>query len=305
MAKQYKQYDKIFKENFEETILPLARKILGLPIDQLEEIPDELHLTLERKPDLLKKVILKDGPDYILHIEVQTKPEKGMAMRMHLYYVLLQHTYQLPVKQYVFYIGSETLSPTNMPTFIKEEKLTFSYDLLHLQSFPYHTFLVSDKPEEVILAILGDFGKQKKQNVIDDILTKLQKLEAKGKRIEKYLRQLEVLSKLRNLQKEIIKSLEQMAIVYELETDIRYQQGLKEGEKRGEKIGVRKGEKIGKKRGEKIGEKRGKAKQLHAVVISMLQSDLYKNGTITITQVAQLTGTTEKYVKQVFNELKK
>ncbi len=58
-----------------------------------------------------------------------------------------------------------------------------------------------------------------------DILAKLQKLEAKGKRIEKHL-----------LQKEIIKFLGQMAIIYELETDIRYQQGLKEGEKNVTKI---------------------------------------------------------------------
>ena len=41
----------------------------------------------------------------------------------------------------------------------------------------------------------------------------------------KYARQLEVLSNLRNFQSIIIKYLETMPIVYNLETDIRYQQG--------------------------------------------------------------------------------
>ena len=52
-----------------------------------------------------------------------------------------------------------------------------------------------------------------------------------------------------------------------------------------------------RKEGEKIGEAKGDAKRLQAVVINSLQSDLYKNGTITITQVAKLGGNDRKVCK--------
>lgn len=45
-------YDKIFKENIEEIILPLAKKVLNIDPEGLEEIPDDLQHTIERKPDL-------------------------------------------------------------------------------------------------------------------------------------------------------------------------------------------------------------------------------------------------------------
>ena len=47
----------------------------------------------------------------------------------------------------------------------------------------------------------------------------------------RYVRQLEVLSKLRNLQALTIKKIEAMPLVYDLETDIRYKQGYENAEK--------------------------------------------------------------------------
>ncbi|WP_020602503.1 hypothetical protein [Spirosoma spitsbergense] len=45
-------YDKIIKENIEEIMLPLARKVLNLPEPAgIVEIPDDLQYTIERKPD--------------------------------------------------------------------------------------------------------------------------------------------------------------------------------------------------------------------------------------------------------------
>ena len=49
-------YDKILKENMEALILPLADKLLGLSLGPTEELPDDLQTTLERKPDLLKRI---------------------------------------------------------------------------------------------------------------------------------------------------------------------------------------------------------------------------------------------------------
>ncbi|MGB3781103.1 MAG: hypothetical protein WA960_22250 [Tunicatimonas sp.] len=105
-------YDKILKENMEALILPLADQLLGLSLGATEELPDDLQTTLERKPDLLKRVTevpatnnQKAAASYILHIEFQTKDETAMVDRMLLYYAMLWEKYQEPIKQFVVFIG--------------------------------------------------------------------------------------------------------------------------------------------------------------------------------------------------------
>ncbi len=99
------KYDKIFKENIEELILPLAQKVLHINPEELEEIKDDLQTTLERKPDFLKKVVSKNKTqkEYILHIEFQTVDEPKMVYRMLEYYGILARKYELEIKQYVWF----------------------------------------------------------------------------------------------------------------------------------------------------------------------------------------------------------
>lgn len=42
MAKK-DSYDRIFRENIEQLVVPLAHRLLNLTIPALEEIPDDLH----------------------------------------------------------------------------------------------------------------------------------------------------------------------------------------------------------------------------------------------------------------------
>ena len=76
------EYDKIFKENVEATILPIAEKLLRIHAEQLEEIPNDLQITLERKPDFTKKALDKNKQPFILHLEFQVDDEKHMVFRM-------------------------------------------------------------------------------------------------------------------------------------------------------------------------------------------------------------------------------
>lgn len=55
MAKQSKQYDRIFKENIEAAIPGLMEILLGIHAIHSEELPDSLQHTKEREPDVLKK----------------------------------------------------------------------------------------------------------------------------------------------------------------------------------------------------------------------------------------------------------
>jgi predicted HTH domain antitoxin len=220
-------YDKIFKENIEEIILPLAKKVLNIDPEGLEEIPDDLQYTIERKPDFLKKVIHKDSTkDYVLHIEFQVVDEPKMVYRMLEYYALLFRDYKIENKQYVFYIGS---GKAKMPTQVSHKKLQFSFEVINMQEIDYHQFINSSKPEEVILAILADFGKDKPQTVIDAILEKILIVTKPNLQQQKIVRQLEIISKLRKLQAKVIKSLNIMALTYDIKNDIRYKEGKEEG----------------------------------------------------------------------------
>ncbi|MEO5360185.1 MAG: hypothetical protein H7843_07010 [Nitrospirota bacterium] len=77
----------------------------------------------------------------------------------------------------------------------------------------------------------------------------------------KYIRQVEVLSQLRDLQEDVCKKAEAMALVYDLERDVRFKQGrergLLEGEQRGIERGKIEGNEEGKQEGLLAGERKG------------------------------------------------
>ncbi len=252
--------------------MPLATRLLNLSIPALEEIPDDLQVTIERRPDFLKKVIHPDQKqNYILHFEFQTVDDAGMAERMLEYFAMLYRKYHLPVKQYVFYIGT---GHSRMQTRIAEENLAFQYSLLNASEVDYRLFLQSATPEEVLLAILGDFSPDSSEVVLTSLLARLRELETRPLRLARYIKQLEVLSKLRKLQKLTVQISKKMALVYDLETDIRYRQGLRKGVKKGKAEGREEGR--------------------EEVIMILL-----KQGALTIEQIAQAIGLTVEQVQQI------
>src|ERR1700722_14773806 len=115
-------YDKIFKENIEGVVIPLIGKILHIHPAKLTDISNDIQKTIERRADFLKKIISKDnGEEFILQIEFQKDDDQKMAYRMHEYYAILLRKYELPIRQYVFYIDSRK---PKMPLFLKTDKLT-------------------------------------------------------------------------------------------------------------------------------------------------------------------------------------
>jgi len=227
--KDANRYDKILRENIDELIIPFAEKLLNINPNQLEEITINLQITLERKPDFLKKVVYTDSKkDYILHIEFQTADEKEMNYRMNEYYGILLRKHKLDVHQYVFFIGE---GKAKMERTIERKNLSFSFEVVNLQDFGYKLFLNSDKPEEIIIAILADFGKESSETVIKSIFQKLKNLPIDNSKKRKTVIQLEVLSNLRKLQTQIIEHIIDMPITYNIEEDIRYQQGQQAREK--------------------------------------------------------------------------
>lgn len=269
-----KKIDKIIKENFEEIFVPLTKKLLKLEFEEAIEIPDDLQITLESQPDFLKKVKSADKGEYILHIEYQSSNDLEMAERMLLYYSMLFKKYRLPIYQQVFYMGARA---SKFQTIVDHEFLTFRYNLVDFKTIPYREFLQSDIPEEIILAILGNFEKRKAEEIAEQILRKINKLEIRNEIKLKSVKQLEILSGLRNLQEIIDKLIPKiMPLEYDITKDIRYKQGQEKGIEIGE------------------------TKVREEIILTML-----KKGNMSIKEIASVAKVSMAYVRKLAKTLEK
>jgi hypothetical protein len=198
----------------------------------LEELPDDLQATLERKPDFLKRVVgTSDELTYLLHLEFQVEDKATMVDRMLLYYAMLREKYQEKVKQYVVFMGRR--SP-RMATQLTEDMIDYRFTLVDVRQLDYRLLLdEATQPEEAVLAILSNFKKSAVDTVIPEILRKLMSLTNDKRKLRRYVRQLEILSNLRDIQALTIKHTEAMPITYNIETDVRYQQGIEKGIEKG------------------------------------------------------------------------
>lgn len=270
------EYDKIIKENIEAVFLPVMDKLLGIRSDgSFEELPDDLQVTIERRPDFVKRVALEDAPPYILHLEFQSTDDTSMVYRMLEYRALLTRKYRMPVLQFVIYIGSK---PPNMSVSLQQENLDYRFILKDIQDYDHENLLASDIPEEIILAVLGNFKGQPPPDIIRSILQKLIHLTSDKTKLQRYIRQLGVLSKLRNLQKETFQKIKTMAVEYDIETDYLFQQGKLEGVKEGIKEGIRE----------------GRDEEKEKFVVNMLRS-----GQLTNQQIATFAEVSMAYVEKV------
>ncbi|NJL11804.1 MAG: hypothetical protein HC913_01445 [Microscillaceae bacterium] len=229
-----KAYDKILRENIGQFFLSLSEKYLDIPIAKSEELKDQLYTTLEKEADFLRIIHSPSGEKFILHLEFQTKDERDMIYRMQEYFGILRKKYGLPVRQLVIYLGA---SPSKMQTQLREEEVFRGFALKSLHELDYQVILESEIPEEIMLAILCNFKKEEAQEVLSKIIQRLQELSKDAMTLQKYIRQLLVLSRLRNLTAFTTKQLQDMALVYDIEKDALYQKG--------EQIGIQKGEQIG------------------------------------------------------------
>jgi predicted transposase/invertase (TIGR01784 family) len=230
-------YDKIFRENLAEIILPLVRKTVGLNPSKLENLPEKLQRTVERIPDFLKKVVDSGIDPYILHIEIQTTDTPDMVYRMLEYAAMMLRKYKIVVRQYVFYIGE---GRAKMPVQLETGSLRYQYILINLSEIPYQQFISSNKPEELILTVLADFQREEPREIISQILQKLHQTAPDHLQLGKFIRQLEILSQLRNFNSIVSEEAETMAQGFDITIDRLYKKGREEGLKDGEKQAWRK-----------------------------------------------------------------
>ncbi len=243
-------FDKIFREVFKDIFPALARKVLRIPTGAYKPLPLDLQYTSEREADQLWEVVPPQGEPFVLHCEIQTTNDKQMLSRMLLYHAFLHYQQKLPIRQFVIYVGKDKL---NMAHQLQSERLSYSYQLVDLRSYPYELFLESGSSREVLLTILADFGGVAPELIAQKIIAKLEQLcEGKLELAQRAL-QLVRLAALRNLGETVFNTANKMAITID---DIKedtlygkvYQEGRQEGKLEGRQEGMQQGELEGKEK---------------------------------------------------------
>lgn len=219
---QSSQYDKIFKENIEAVISSIMQNVLEITAVSMEELPDDIQHTKERKPDTLKKITDDKGNTFVLQIEFQVKDEDEMVYRMGEYYFMLERKYKLPVKQFVIFLGSDN---PKMPTELDRERLKFKFPLVTFSTLDYHIFLNSDKPEEIILSILANFKGENPENALKQILVRVKETTKGDFSLNRYFNQLRVLAQLRNLELNLKNAMDSIAEYIKEERDVLFLRG--------------------------------------------------------------------------------
>jgi hypothetical protein len=232
MKKQSSQYDKIIKENLEAVIPGLIKNLLGIIAIETEELPDDIQRTKERKPDALKKIKDSDGNTFVLHIEFQLRDEPEMIFRMLEYYGLLARTYKLPVHQYVIFLGNKT---PKMKTKLTWKGIGFEYKLLTFNQIDYRIFLASDKPEEIMLGVLGNFGNDTPEEVSNNLIQRIKETSNGDFLLLKHLEQLRSLSRICKLESLFTIIMDSVSKYIDEKTDVLYIKGKNEGLYEGKK----------------------------------------------------------------------
>ncbi len=192
------------------------QNVLGITAVSLEELPDDVQHTKERKPDVLKKVTDNLGNTFVLQIEFQVADEPEMVYRMADYCIMLVRKYKLPIRQFVIFLGKAN---PQMETELMMEDLSFRYHLRSIKAIDYQLFLKSGKPEEIVFAVLSNFGADNPETAIENIVDRLEETTGTELTLKKYINQLRILAELRKLDLQIDEIMESIAKYLNEEND--------------------------------------------------------------------------------------
>jgi hypothetical protein len=192
------QFDKIVKENSAFTIERIIEIVTGMTCRNTVDVPAELQRTIERRPDYLKQVIEADGTTAFWHVEYQVPDDKKMLARCFFYCGLCKNkAMNIPVRQFVIYLGAE--KPL-METEIIERDLVYRFQLISLIDIPFQIFLQTGRPEEALLAMLGNLQGESPETVIRMIIEIVLQNTVSDLDQQKYFQQLQVMGQLRNFE---------------------------------------------------------------------------------------------------------
>ena len=180
------QYDYTLKELFKNIPSMFLKLLTGFEEGKFLDIqfPD----IKQRQPDLLIEL----PNEKIFHLEIQSRPDPHIVLRMLEYYFLIFKEHGKEPEQLLLYVGDRQL---NIKNEIKLVNLTYRYRVLDIKDIDCLTLLESDKPEDVVLAILCKTDDPEK--TIKRILERLSDLSGNARK--DYILKLLYLAGLRKL----------------------------------------------------------------------------------------------------------
>ncbi|KJR41735.1 Transposase (putative), YhgA-like protein [Candidatus Magnetoovum chiemensis] len=234
-------------------------------------IDTELPTTKVRRPDLL--LMTEDGE--IFHIELQSRNDIDIVIRMLEYFILVWIIYKKFPKQILLYIGDKPLTMKDSlmvaSDLVKDYSMIFRYKVIDIKEIDCQRLLKSDKIEDVVLSLLC--RSVNIDDTVSSIVGRLSQLPPKDRR--DYVSKLLYLADLRKVYDKVKKEVSRMPVTLDIEESGIYKEALLIGEKRGLMEGLIEGEKkgllIGEKKGLLIGEKKGLMEGLIEGIEGMLE----------------------------------
>jgi len=224
--------DIVSKEIIKSILKELAHTLFGLNINNIELVDEEFERVEARRADI---VALADK-EKVLHIEIQSSYDKLMPIRMLRYYADIKSRFlNYPIYQYVVYLGKG-----NLKNSLNDVGIKYSYNLIDMKKIDCEVFLNSNKPEDLVLAILCDFKNKNPKNVVKYIIDRLISITDENG-FKKFMLVLEEFSELRDL-KEVVKESEMFITNKVKFEDLpSYEIGMEKGFEKGMEKGMEKG----------------------------------------------------------------
>ncbi len=172
-------------------------------------------------------------------IELQSDNDETMDVRVLEYYPRIWRVFKRPPVQHVLYIGRE---PLKMRGRVNHPRLKFSYEVTDIREFDSEPLIKSDSLSDNLIGLLCRNGATRES--VRRILRKIARLPEK-QRIDR-LKQLLILSGLREIDSLVKEEGRQMSLELSIENNSFLYGIFLEGEKKGEKKGIKLGEKRGK-----------------------------------------------------------
>jgi len=300
-----KIFDRIFKENAPAIFMPIIEREMGIKIKSYKPLDSELPRTIGRSVDFFCRIVREDGVEELLHVEFQTANDHEMVERIGEYHGIMFRKHRLPIRHIVIFLGK---GKSRMRTELREEEVYRGFELINTNDLITNELLSSQVPEVIILAILGDYEKEQVEPVLRLILRGLKAASRSDAELRKYVQQLLLLSKLRNLTDITDKIIQEMLITYDHTEDLFYKRGIEAAQKQAQKQIEQAEQQIAQER-EKAKQEREKAKQEREKAkqerekakqekIATIQS-LLSIETLSIAQIAEAVNVTEEFVERI------
>ena len=228
------EYDIILKNVLRRLSGGVLRELTGFAVARWHNV--ELPAVQNRRADMLGETA--DGT--LVHIELQSANQSGMALRMLEYAVAIHRRFGRFPRQVVLYVGQ---APLRMPRRLTGPDLEFSCKMMDIRELDCEPLIASSRVEDNVIAVLARLGSERA--AVKRILLGIAKRGSR--RRAEALTELMYLAGLRDLGPVIEREAKQMPIL----NDIMDHPVIGRERKRGIKIGREIGLEAGREEGER------------------------------------------------------